>query len=82
MADLSGVCDSHGIIIFCGGDSAHNDDPLPVNEDKWYWATCQHLVLTGKPNGPHVSRTAALADAVVMMSAHDSNTVLAGSDLG
>ncbi len=92
MADLSGICDSHGIVIFCTDDAAANGTAIETGTLSdgsaeqwppiWYWATHQHHVLTGKPNGPHPSRAAALADAVVIMSAHDSETVLVGSDLG
>ncbi len=92
MADLSGVCDAHGIVIFCTDDAAAAGTSVETSPSRdgvptswppvWYWASCQHNVLTGKPNGPHPSRTAALADATMLMAAHDHHTVLVGSDLG
>lgn len=91
QADLSGICDTHGIALFQGDDGVYvkpEGDTLdapnygPVLEaDKWYWATCQHCVLTGKPNGPYPNRATALANAAMIMAAYESSTLLAGIKL-
>jgi len=67
MADFSGICDSHGLLVF-NADDSQAPEGLAVG---WYWATLQHLVLTGNPAGPYRTRRGASAAMAAAILEHD-----------
>ena len=91
MIDLSGLCSTHGIVLFKHDDGVGQPDAsntidapnyvLPLSEG-WYWATHQHGVLTGKPNGPYANRAMALSAAAMIMAAYENDDILAQCNLG
>jgi hypothetical protein len=90
--DLSGLCDAHGIAVFCTDDAMAEGTAIETKTlcegepaqwpPIWYWATHQHGALTGKPNGPFNSRAMALANAAFVMAAVEYDVILADVDLG